>query len=90
MTTKSYSARRVARDEASYRDLVATVRSAPNGELADVERAIASFEQQYGISSVEARARLERGELSPTLEVEGWMMALKVRDHLVSVKARTR
>lgn len=90
MSTRSYSVHRVARDERAYRDVVDTVRSAPNGEVADLERTIAAYEAKHGMSSVEAREALSRGELEPTREIEGWMMAVRLREHLASAKARAR
>jgi len=86
---KRFNSRRIANDEASYRELAAITRSAPNGELADVERAIASFEREFGMTSAEAHDKLARGELAPTREIEGWMMALRIRDHLVGAQTRS-
>ena len=82
MKRPSYSIRRIARDENAYREVVAAVRSEPNGELAAVGRTIAAYESKYRISSAEAVGRVERGELAPTLDVEGWLMAIRVRDEL--------
>ena len=90
MKAPSYTMHRLATDEAARRDVIDAVRAAPNGELADVERAIAAYEAKYGLSSEEARKAIERGELRPTYDVEGWMMALRVREHLADVKARAR
>lgn len=86
----SYTMHRLATDETACRTVIDTVRSSPNGEIRDVEGAIAAFEAKYKMSSMEAMAAIERGDLRPTRDVEGWMMALKVRDHLADVKARTR
>ena len=71
-------------------ELLHAVRAAPNGEVQDVERAIAAYEKKFGMSSGAAIKAIERGELRPTQEVEGWMMAIRVRDHLVDAKARAR
>jgi len=77
-------------DEATIRSVVDAVRPEPNGEVASIERRIAAFEAEYRMSSDEMRARVDRGELAPTRIVETWLMALRVRDEVASVKARTR
>ena len=78
------------RDETAIRSVVEAVRAEPNGEVASIERRIAEFESRYGMSSAEMRVRVDRGELAPTRDVEAWLMALRVRDDLASVKARPR
>lgn len=78
----------MASDERARRTVVEAVRAAPNGELADVDRVLKGYEQCYGISSAEARARVERGELRATRDVEAWMMAIQVRDDLAGLKTR--
>jgi hypothetical protein len=87
MNTRSVHIHRLAKDPAAFRLVVQAVRSAPNGELRDMERAIAAFEAKHRMSSAEARARVESGELAPTREIEAWMMALRVRDDLADLKA---
>lgn len=79
---------RVASDERARRSVMEAVRAAPNGELADVERVLSTFEQRYGISSSEVRGRVERGELRATRDVEAWLMAIHVRDDLAALKTR--
>jgi hypothetical protein len=76
------------KDEASIRSVVDAVRAAPNGEAASIERRITAFEAEYGMDSDEMRARVDRGELPPTRDLEAWLMALRVRDELVR-SART-
>src|SRR5678815_5064086 len=78
------------KDEAAIRSVVEAVRAEPNGEVASIERKIAEFESRWGMSSDEMRERVDRGELAPTRDVEAWLMALRVRDDLASVKARAR
>ena len=87
---KAVRMHRLAKDDAAYRSVVDAVRAAPNGELADVERTIAAYEKKYGFSSTDAVARVERGELAPTRAIEGWLMAVRVRDDLAAIKARKR
>jgi hypothetical protein len=79
---------RIATDEAAYRSVVDAVRSAPNGEIADLERTIEAYERKHGMSSSDARDAVARGELRPTREIEGWLMALRLREHLVKARAR--
>jgi hypothetical protein len=90
MKARSYTMHRLATDESARRAVIDAVRAKPNGEIHDVERAIAAYEAKYGMSSANAVAAIERGELRPTQDVEGWMMVLRVRDHLADVKARSR
>lgn len=78
------------KDEATIRSIVDAVRAEPNGEMMAVERRIAAFEAEYRMDSAEMRARVDRGELAPTQHVEAWLMALRVRDEVASVKARSR
>jgi hypothetical protein len=77
-------------DEATIRSIVDAVRAEPNGEMVSIERRIAAFEAEYRMDSAEMRARVDRGELAPTRNVEAWLMALRVRDEVASVKARSR
>ena len=77
-------------DEASIRFVVSAVNSEPNGEIVSIERRIAAFEAEYRVDSEEMRARVDRGELPPTRDVEAWLMALRVRDELASAKTRAR
>ena len=77
-------------DEATIRSVVNAVHSEPNGEIVSIERRIAAFETEYGMDSAEMRARVDRGELAPTRNVEAWLMALRVRDEFAGAKARAR
>jgi hypothetical protein len=77
-------------DEATIRSVVNAVRAEPNGEGVSIERRIAAFEAEYRMDSEEMRARVERGDLAPTRDVEAWLMALRVRDEVASAKARAR
>ena len=79
---------RLATDETARRSVIDAVRAAPNGEIADLERTIAAYEGKYGMASTDAVAAIESGELPPTRDVEGWMTALRVREHLVKARAR--
>lgn len=47
--------------------------------LTSIDLRIADFERRYGFGSAEMLARVERGDLAPTLDVEAWSMALRVR-----------
>jgi hypothetical protein len=77
-------------DEATIRSVVDAVRAEPNGKVVSIERRIAAFEAEYRMDSEEMRARVDRGELAPTRDVEAWLMALRVRDEVASAKARAR
>jgi hypothetical protein len=77
-------------DEAVILSVVQAVRAKSNDEAMAIERRIAAFEAEYQMSSAEMRARVDRGGLAPTQSVETWLMALRVRDELASVKARAR
>lgn len=77
-------------EEATIRSIVDAVRAEPNSELVSIERRIAAFEAEYRMDSAEMHARVDRGELAPTRNVEAWLMALRVRDEVASVKARSR
>jgi hypothetical protein len=90
MKAPSFTMHRLATDESALRVVIDAACSVPNGEPADVERTIASLETKYGMSSKDARGAIERGELSLTREIEGWMMTLRVWEHLADVKARAR
>ena len=90
MAARTFTMHRLATDEGAVRSVIEAARAAPNGEIDAVERTIAAFEHEYGMSSAEALRRLEAGELQPTSKVEGWMMALRLRDHLADAKARAR
>lgn len=81
---------RLATDEVAVRSVIDVVRGQPNGEVAAIERTIAAYEQKYGMTSAEAIARVEAGELRPTADVESWMAAVRLRDHLADVTARAR
>ena len=81
---------RLATDESARRAVVDATKAAPNGELANVERTIAAYEKKYRMSSADALAAIARGDLRPTYEIEGWMMALRVRDDLAALKTKTR
>jgi hypothetical protein len=78
------------KDDAEVRSVIDAVRAAPNGEVASIERRIAAFETAYGMTSAEMATRVERGELGTTQDVETWLMAVRVKDHLAGVKARGR
>ncbi|HVV87314.1 MAG TPA: hypothetical protein VHE35_29940 [Kofleriaceae bacterium] len=78
------------KDEAEIRAVIDAVRAEPNGELVAIDRRIARFETQYGFDSVEMTARVERGDLPATQEVEVWLMALRVRDELAAFDTRAR
>lgn len=88
MKARAIRMHRLAKDDTACRSVVDAVRALPNGELADVERALAAYEAKFGFTSDEALARIERGALRPTLEVEGWLMAVQVRDDLARLKGR--
>jgi hypothetical protein len=75
---------------AELNELIRVVRSEPNGEIAMVERQIAAFETKYGMSSAEVIDRVERGEVGETVEIGAWLMSLRLKEYLASVKARGR
>ena len=77
-------------DEATIRSVVKAVGTQPNGEMMSIERRIAAFEAEYRVDSDEMRARVDRGDLAPTRDVEAWLMALRVRDEVANAKARAR
>lgn len=54
----------------------------PGDLIASISARIAAFEVEYRMDSEEMRARVDRGELAPTRNVEAWLMALRVRDEL--------
>lgn len=88
MKARSYAMRRLAVDETAVRSVIEAVRSQPNGEIVDLDRTIAAYEHKHGMASSDARDAVARGELRPTREIEGWLMALRVREHLVKARAR--
>lgn len=77
-------------DEATIRSVMDAVHSEPNGEIVSIEHRIAAFEAEYQVNSEEMRARVDRGEMAPTRDVEAWLMALRVRDEFAGAKARAR
>lgn len=88
MKSANYSVLRVASDKRAYSAVVEATRRSPNGELADVHQTIAAFEQKYKMTSDEAQTAIVGGSLAPTRDIEGWMMAIRVRDYLVEARAR--
>ena len=88
MKTLGVTMHRLATDETARRSVVEAVRAAPNGEVADLDRTIAAYEKKFAMTSAEAVTAIERGELRPTRDIEGWMVAVRVRDHLVKARAR--
>lgn len=90
MKAPSYTMHRLATDESARRAVVDAVRRVPNGELEDLERAIAAYESKYSIRSEDVAAAIESGTLRATYDVERWMMALRVRDDLTALKSKAR
>ena len=90
MKATSYTMHRLATDESARPAVIETARSTPNGEIEDVERAIAAYEEKFRMSSVEAYEAIAAGNLTPTREIEGWMMTLRVRNHHADAKTRAR
>ena len=90
MKAPTFTMRRLATDEAARRTVLDALHARPNGELDDVECAVSAYEAKYRMSSAEALAAIERGELRVTGDVEGWMMALRVRADLADLKAKAR
>lgn len=50
--------------------------------LSMVDEAIAEYERDYGMSSDDARRLRDDGFLPSSLDVDGWMIALRVRDEI--------
>jgi hypothetical protein len=88
MKARSFAMRRLAVDETAVRSVIEAVRSQPNGEIVELDRTIAAYERKHGMPSSEALEAVARGELRPTREIEGWMMAVRVREHLVKARSR--
>lgn len=67
--------------------LVAETRRAPNADdFAAVNRRIAAFEAEHGMSSETMQQRLNAGEIGETYAVCQWLMALEMRRHLESLR----
>jgi hypothetical protein len=61
--------------------------------LADVQRELAPFEQQYGLSSAECHRRFLAGEMGDSADIMEWMGlyddALLYQDRLATLRAAT-
>lgn len=90
MNARGVRVHRLATDEKAFRRVIEDVCAKPNGEVLAVEQRIKQFEDKYKMSSSAALRAVELGDLAPSRDVEAWMMALRVRDDLVELKARAR
>jgi len=70
-------------------ELVQATRSAPNGELKAIEDEIGGYEKRRGMTSEDMRRELAEGRILETREICQWLIALKLRDRLVSATSRT-
>jgi hypothetical protein len=82
----------LAPDQRSQRvaELARATGQPPNGELQEIEARIAALEEQHGVSSDALRRELAQGQRRETWEICRWLQFLDIRDHLVSLTARTR
>ena len=71
-------------------DLVASTRRLPNGELTHLDNSIRAYEHKYHLSSEEMRRELSEGKRAETDEICAWLMALRLRERLVKLTARSR
>ena len=71
-------------------DLARAARRAPNGEVSEIEAGIEAYEAKYGIDSDELQRQVAEGRRAETEDVCGWLMLLRLREHLATVAARPR
>lgn len=86
--TLSCDAHAMDLDDEAIADLIVGTREPRPDVLASIERRIRAFEQGHTMSSGMMRAMVESGSVAPTREVETWLMALHVRDELLSKGTR--
>lgn len=77
-----------AQDDAMRR-LARVAKSAPNGELKDLDAQIFALEEQHGITSAQLRTELAQGLRKETWEICQWLMLLDQRGLLGARKARS-
>jgi len=70
------------------REFVAATRQPPNGELAEAEAEIRTFEQRAGVDSDTMRREVSEGRRPETWDVCEWLLLLEERDRLASLAAR--
>ena len=76
--------------DAKLRELVATARQPPNGELAEVKAEVENFERAHGFDSATMQRKLRAGELAETLDVCQWLMAIHRRERIAQRASRSR
>lgn len=69
-------------------DALKATRQLPNGELKAIEDEIRGFEARRGMSSEQMRLALDHGRILETNEICQWLIALRLRDRLVSFTSR--
>ena len=74
----------LTRREAYLAELMTATKTAPNGEIADLNERIRAFEEKHGMDSHKLREKLDKGEIRETVDVCKWLMLLTIRDRLVS------
>src|SRR5438034_11476272 len=62
-------------------ELVASAKSARNGQRAMLDARIRAFEQQYERSSATMREQLRKGELRETADIARWLLLLAAREN---------
>src|SRR5438132_10033559 len=84
-----WSKKTPAEREQILRELVQAVNQPPNGELAELDAEVRAFETRLGMDSETMRARLDAGEIEETLDLCKWLMALRLRDEIAALSARS-
>ena len=60
-----------------------------NGEIRELDSRIDAFELQFGFSTADLLAKLNASEIEEDETICTWLMAKKVRDHLVQRQTRS-
>lgn len=77
---------KMSKDEkdATLKKFVEAAQQPPTEEtIAEWKNKIASYEEQYEMTSDEMRKKLKSGEISETFEICKWLMDLHVLDRLI-------
>jgi hypothetical protein len=76
---KTMSARE---QERRVSELIRAARSAPNGEIEELDREIRAYEQRYGLDSASLEREVAGGHRQETEDICRWLMLLRIRERL--------
>ena len=79
-SAKKLGAARGAEYQQLESEIVAAIKSAPNGEVRDLGERLEQYESVFRFSTEEMRARVANGSLSETSEICDWLQTAELRD----------